>query len=63
MEALGTQDAAFLFLENECNHLQIAAVAIFDGPPHPSGASSVGPPTSVTSATSENPPALSAPIT
>lgn len=33
MESLSAQDAAFLYVENECNHMQIAAVAIFEGPP------------------------------
>ncbi len=32
MESLSAQDATFLFVENECNHMQIAAVAIFEGP-------------------------------
>lgn len=35
MDSLSAQDAAFLYVENECNHMQIAAVAIFEGPPPP----------------------------
>jgi WS/DGAT/MGAT family acyltransferase len=33
VERLSTQDASFLYLENELNHMAIAAVAIFEGPP------------------------------
>lgn len=32
MERLGTLDASFLYLENECNHMSIATLAIFEGP-------------------------------
>jgi diacylglycerol O-acyltransferase len=32
MERLSTQDASFLYLENETNHMSIAALAIFEGP-------------------------------
>ena len=32
MERLSTQDASFLYLENEYNHMSIAALAIFEGP-------------------------------
>jgi WS/DGAT/MGAT family acyltransferase len=37
MEAMTTQDATFLFAENEDNHLHIALVAIFEGPVPPGG--------------------------
>ncbi len=33
MDRLTTQDASFLYVENEFNHMSIAALAIFDGPP------------------------------
>ena len=33
MESLSAQDATFLYVENECNHMHIAAVAVFEGPP------------------------------
>ncbi len=33
MEALSPQDSSFLFLENEINHMHIAVVALFEGPP------------------------------
>ena len=33
MERLSTQDASFLYVENEFNHMSIAALAIFEGPP------------------------------
>ena len=32
MERLSMQDASFLYLENEFNHMSIAALAIFEGP-------------------------------
>ena len=32
MESLSAQDAAFLFAESACSHMQIAAVATFEGP-------------------------------
>ena len=32
MERLSIQDASFLYLENEYNHMSIAALAIFEGP-------------------------------
>jgi WS/DGAT/MGAT family acyltransferase len=32
MERLSTQDASFLYLENDTNHMSIAALAIFEGP-------------------------------
>jgi len=32
MERLSTQDASFIYLENEYNHMSIAALAIFEGP-------------------------------
>jgi WS/DGAT/MGAT family acyltransferase len=37
MESLSPQDAGFLFVENEVNHMHIAVVAIFEGPPPTSG--------------------------
>jgi len=33
MESLSAVDAGFLYVENECNHMEIAAIAIFEGPP------------------------------
>ena len=33
MERLSTQDASFLYVENEFNHMSIATVTIFEGPP------------------------------
>lgn len=33
MERLSMQDASFLYVENEINHMSIAALAIFEGPP------------------------------
>lgn len=33
MERLSLQDASFLYIENELNHMAIAVVAKFDGPP------------------------------
>ena len=32
MDSLSSQDAAFLYLENEFNHMHIAVVALFEGP-------------------------------
>lgn len=32
MDRLSTQDASFLYIENEVNHMHIASVAIFEGP-------------------------------
>jgi WS/DGAT/MGAT family acyltransferase len=32
MERLTTQDATFLYVENELNHMSIATIALFDGP-------------------------------
>ncbi len=32
-DRLGSQDASFLYLENEVTHMHIATVALFDGPP------------------------------
>lgn len=36
MDSLSPQDSSFLFIENEINHMHIAVVALFEGPP-PSG--------------------------
>ena len=33
MERLSTQDASFLYIENEFNHMSIAELALFEGPP------------------------------
>jgi len=33
MDRLSTQDASFLYVENDVNHMHIASVAIFEGPP------------------------------
>ncbi|MCO4825835.1 MAG: hypothetical protein KC451_13380, partial [Amylibacter sp.] len=32
MDSMSSQDASFLFIENEFNHMHIAVVAIFEGP-------------------------------
>lgn len=32
-DRLGMQDASFLYIENECNHMHIASVSLFEGPP------------------------------
>ena len=33
MDSMSALDATFLYIENECNHMHIAVVAIFEGPP------------------------------
>jgi diacylglycerol O-acyltransferase len=37
MDRLSFQDASFLYVENECNHMHIAVVALFEGPPPRAG--------------------------
>mgnify|MGYP001820759938 CR=1 FL=1 len=37
MERLSTQDATFLYVEDEISHMAIAAIGIFDGPPPEEG--------------------------
>ena len=37
MERLGAQDVSFLYVESETNHMHIASVAIFGGPPPRAG--------------------------
>jgi len=33
MDHMNSLDASFLYIENEFNHMHIAVVAIFEGPP------------------------------
>lgn len=33
LDTLSSLDASFLYIENECNHMHVAVIALFEGPP------------------------------